>query len=215
MIPLFHDFGGETVLVFGGGTVGARKARILAREARVVVVSPIFDAADFGGAAKVRAAPDADAVAGWLERADPVLAVAATDDERLNAAVAEAARERGVLVNRADAAGERPPGSVVLPAMARDGSVVVGVGTGARSPALAAYLRDRIEAELEGAGAMAELTAELRAALADRGVPPAERHAALRAVVADRELWTALDTGSPNARQLAADVISDVTGDPT
>ena len=39
MIPLVHDVGGETVLVFGGGTVGARKARRFAREARVVARS--------------------------------------------------------------------------------------------------------------------------------------------------------------------------------
>jgi hypothetical protein len=39
MIPLLHDFTGATVLVFGGGTVGARKARRFASEADVVVVS--------------------------------------------------------------------------------------------------------------------------------------------------------------------------------
>lgn len=213
MIPLFHDLTDETVLVFGGGSVGARKARILGREARVVVVSPRFADADFGGAARVRAAPDSGAVGDWLARVDPALAVAATDEEELNAAIADAARERCILVNRADVAGGRPAGSVALPAMARDGPVAVGVGTGGTSPALAAYLRDRIEPELEGAGAMAELTADLRADLVDRDVPPAERHAALRAVVRERELWTALDTGGSNARQLAADVIRDVTGE--
>jgi len=40
VIPLFHDFTDETVLVFGGGPVGARKARRFAAEADVVVVSP-------------------------------------------------------------------------------------------------------------------------------------------------------------------------------
>ncbi|MFC6768071.1 NAD(P)-dependent oxidoreductase, partial [Natrinema soli] len=39
MIPLLHDFTNATVLVFGGGHVGARKARRFAREARVLVVS--------------------------------------------------------------------------------------------------------------------------------------------------------------------------------
>ncbi len=40
MIPLLHDFADATVLIFGGGPVGARKARRFAREATVVVVSP-------------------------------------------------------------------------------------------------------------------------------------------------------------------------------
>ncbi|MDR9382052.1 MAG: NAD(P)-dependent oxidoreductase, partial [Natronomonas sp.] len=48
MIPLYHDFTDETVLVFGGGPVGARKARRFAREAAVVVVSPEFAADDYG-----------------------------------------------------------------------------------------------------------------------------------------------------------------------
>jgi precorrin-2 dehydrogenase/sirohydrochlorin ferrochelatase len=42
VIPLLHDFTGEVVLVFGGGPVGARKARRFGREARVVVLSPAF-----------------------------------------------------------------------------------------------------------------------------------------------------------------------------
>ncbi|WP_255359166.1 NAD(P)-dependent oxidoreductase [Haladaptatus sp. R4] len=43
MIPLFHDFRGERVLVFGGGRVGYRKTRRFAREATVVVVGAEFD----------------------------------------------------------------------------------------------------------------------------------------------------------------------------
>ena len=43
MIPLYHDFTGETVLLFGGGGVGSRKATRFADEARVVVVSPTCD----------------------------------------------------------------------------------------------------------------------------------------------------------------------------
>lgn len=42
MIPLVHDLSDETVVVFGGGPVGARKAHRFAREARTVVVSPEF-----------------------------------------------------------------------------------------------------------------------------------------------------------------------------
>lgn len=213
MIPLLFDLAGETVLVFGGGPVGARKARRFGEEAGVLVVSPDFAAADFGGAERVRARPDARAVAGWIRRVEPAVVVAATDDAALNEAIADAARADGRLVNRADEAGERDAGSVVLPAIARDGPVVAGVGTGGRSPALSAALRDRIAGEIDGAGAMAELTAELRAELADEGYPPARRREAIRRVVANREVWTALDSGGSKARQVAADVIDDVTGD--
>lgn len=212
MIPLLHDFEGETVLVFGGGAVGARKARRFAREAHVVVVSPSFADADFGPASRVRAAPDAGDVGAWIDSADPVLVVAATDDADLNEAVSLAGRKRGVLVNRADESGAREFGSVVVPATVRDGPVVAAVATGARSPALSRYLRERIEETIDGAGAMAEMTADLREDLADR-LAPEERRDALRAVVRSDDVWKALDTPGTNPRQVATDVISDVRGD--
>lgn len=215
MIPLLHDFTDETVLVFGGGPVGARKATRFAEEASVVVLSPAFGGETYGDATLIRASPDAASAGAWIERTDPVLVVAATDDTSLNAAVESAARERGLLVNRADEAGDREPPSVVLPAIARDGPVVVGIGTGGQSPALSATLRDRIETEIAGAGAMADLTARLRAELVAEDVPPARRRAAIRAVVADCDVWKALDSGRSNARQLAENVIKDVTGDST
>jgi precorrin-2 dehydrogenase/sirohydrochlorin ferrochelatase len=215
VIPLLHDFAGETVLVFGGGTVGARKARRFDREADVVVVSPAFATDDFGAASLVRGAPDAEGVAAWLDRADPALVVAATDDADLNGALASAARERGVLVNRVDRSGERPAGSVVVPATVREDPVVAALSTGGHSPALSRYLRERIEPELAGAGEMAELTADLRADLKDRALTPDQRREAVRAVVRSRDVWTSLDRGSSKARETAADVVAAVTGDST
>lgn len=219
MLPLLHDLSDERVLVVGGGTVAARKARFFAAEAAVVVLARDFDAdADFGAeiAGRVRVSLSPADLAGWLDRIDPAVVVAATDDGALNDALAVAASDAGILVNRADVRGDREVGSVALPATTRDGEVVVGVGTGGRSPALAAHLRDRIEkavADLDHADAMASLTADLRADLGEEGVPAADRHAALRAVVRSRAVWTAFHTPGSNPRERAADVISDVIGD--
>jgi len=213
MIPLLHDFDGETVLVFGGGRVGARKARRFAREADVVVVSPQFADADFGGARKVRATPDAEGVETWFDRTEPALAVAATDDPAVNEAVAAVADERGVLVNRTDVHGERDPGSVVVPATVRDEPVVVAVATGGTSPALSRYLRQSIEDDVAGAGEMAALTGELRDRLQSEDVPVEQRRDAMRAVVRSDDVWKALDSGGDNSRQTAVDVLDDVLGD--
>jgi precorrin-2 dehydrogenase/sirohydrochlorin ferrochelatase len=210
-----HDFDGETVLVVGGGRVGARKARRFAREATVVVASPAFADADFGDAERVRTAVTPDDAEAWLDRTDPALVVAATDDGPLNEALADAARDRGVLVNRADQRGPREIGSVVVPATVRDDPVVVALATGGRSPALSRYLRERIEPELTGAGAMAELTGELRQELQASGFDGETRREALRAVVRSREVWTALDSGRSNGRQRATDVIESITGEST
>jgi precorrin-2 dehydrogenase/sirohydrochlorin ferrochelatase len=264
MIPLVHDFTDRTVLVFGGGTVGARKARRFAREAHVVVVSPAFDAFEVGtesesetetetatpaanadgagavaanegddraddrpgevrtataetwepagegpGVELVRDAPRAADVAAWIDRVDPALVVAATDRADVNEAAATAARDRGVLVNRTDRSGGRDVGSVVVPATVEDGPVTVAVTTGGASPALSKHLRERLEGELAGAGAMADLTRELRAELKAGERSPAERRDAIRRVVRSSRVWKALRTGSDNARRVAADVIRD------
>lgn len=299
MIPLAHDFTGETVLVFGGGTVGARKARRFAREARVVVVSPRFADVDFGGGTVgadaaagdagdpggapaavddsgadsaggddpgadsaggdgpgtadadgsgtgdsdvdssgpdglgagdssdtdhsdaggvdlVRAAPEAGAIPDWIERTDPALVVAATDDESLNDAIAGAARERGALVNRADRDardGEWAAGDVAVPATVRADPVVVAISTGGASPALARALRERIEDDLAGAGEMAELTADLRDRLVAEGFDPEDRRAAVRAVVRSPEVWTALRGGAANHHEITEAVVTDVLED--
>ncbi|PSQ56021.1 MAG: siroheme synthase [Halobacteriales archaeon SW_9_67_25] len=212
MIPLLHDFASESVLVFGGGPVGARKARRFAREARVLVISPAFADADFGSARLIRAAPDPGDVGGWLNRADPALVVAATDDAAVNEAVEAAARERDVLVNRADESGPRRAGSVVVPATVRDDPVVVAVSTGGRSPALSRSLREELEPLVGTAGAMADLAGALRADL--RGWPAERRRAALRAVVRSDAVWTALEDPDECAREAAAAVVADVTGTP-
>lgn len=206
-----HDFAGERVLVVGGGPVGARKARKFAREAEVVVLSPTFEADSYGGSQRLRAAPEPADAGEWLDRLEPVLVVAATDSADLNAAFERAADERGLLSNRADYAGPRTPGHVVVPATVRDGPVVAAFSTGARSPTLSRHLRQEVESTLDGAGEMAELTGTLRDELED--VETETRRSALRAVVDSDAVWKALDTESPNARQVATDVIADVTGD--
>jgi precorrin-2 dehydrogenase/sirohydrochlorin ferrochelatase len=223
MIPLHHDFRGETVLVFGGGPVAARKSRRFAREARVVVVSPEFadgfapegDADPDGTVEFVRAAPAPDAVPDWFDRVDPALAVAATDDADLNAAVGATADERGVLYNRADRSGtdRRPVGEVVVPATVRDEPVVASLATGGASPALSKHLRERLETELAGAGAMAELTGDIRADLQERGVDPGLRRTAVRRVVRDSNVWKGLGEGGANPRERATEVVTEVVGD--
>ncbi|WP_232702710.1 precorrin-2 dehydrogenase/sirohydrochlorin ferrochelatase family protein [Halobacterium wangiae] len=215
MIPLLHDFAEETVLVVGGGPVGARKARRFAREADVVVLSPAFADAEFGDARLVRTEPSPADAGDWVARTDPALVVAATDDAAVNDAFATAAREAGALVNRADESGGRDADSVVVPATVRDDPVTVAVATGGASPALSKYLRERLETEFEGAGEMAALTADLRADLKAAGVAPNRRREAVRAVVRSDAVWKALRTGSSNPRETAEGVVSSAVGEVT
>lgn len=212
MIPLIHDFRGERVLIFGGGPVGARKARLFTGSADVVVVSPTFAADSYGNATQIQAAPTPADIPTWLADVDPVLVVAATDDESLNATIEETARDHDLLVNRTDVAGSRESGSVIIPATIRDDPVIAAISTGGESPALSGVLRARLEDTLDNAGAMATLTGKLRRELKATDLPASERHAAMRAVVESDRVWKALDTEGANARKHATAVIEEATG---
>lgn len=74
-----------------------------------------------------------------------VLAFAATDDRRVNHAVAGEARRRRIPVNVADALEEC---TFIVPARIRRGEVQIAISTGGRSPRLAKQLRRLLEAEL-------------------------------------------------------------------
>lgn len=207
MIPLLHDFTDACVLVFGGGRVGARRARTFSQEATVIVVSPTFADESFGTAELIRASPAPKDIGRWLDRIEPALVVAATDVEPVNDAIATAAQERAVLVNRADRAGERDVGSVAVPATVREDPVVVGISTGGTSPALSRVLRERIETEIEGVGELARITGRLRAELREIH-SPTERRAVMRKVVRSERVWKALGEGSTKTEQVVSAVVT-------
>ncbi|MFB6128436.1 MAG: bifunctional precorrin-2 dehydrogenase/sirohydrochlorin ferrochelatase [Halorhabdus sp.] len=211
MIPLLHDLSDDRVLVFGAGPVGARKARRFDREADVTVVAPEFTDADFGDATCVRATPGPDDVRDWIDRVDPALVVAATDETAVNAAVETAGKERGILVNRADHSGERARNDVVLPAIARDDPVVVGISTQARAPAVSGALREEIEAQIDGAGALATFVDDCRERFAGRDVEPVHRREALGAIArSERVRDLVADERTDRAREIADELLRSV-----
>ncbi|MDR9381582.1 MAG: bifunctional precorrin-2 dehydrogenase/sirohydrochlorin ferrochelatase, partial [Natronomonas sp.] len=116
-------------------------------------------------------------------------------------------------INRADHSEERGPGGVVVPATVRDGDVSVAISTGGSSPALAKELRRRIQSEIDGAGELAELTADVREELKARGVDPARRRRAVRTVVQSSRVWKDLGTGESNPRQIVDAVVDSALGE--
>ena len=136
---------GRRCVVVGAGRIAARKVDgLLAAGADVHVVAPHLgeQARLWRDEGRVTAAerafrPD-DLDGAWL-------ATAATDDHAVNHAVFEAGDARGVWVNAAD---DPDNCSFTLMSVIRRGDLVVTVGTGGRSPALATWLKERITAEL-------------------------------------------------------------------
>lgn len=133
---------GRPCLVVGGGKVAVRKVEgLLACGGRVTVVAPRVDAA-------LRALPGVT-VEQRAWRPDDIdgmwLVIAATDDPAVNRAVYVAGQEAGVWVNGAD---DPANCSFTLPSVVRRGDLQVTVSTGGRSPALATWLRRRLEGEI-------------------------------------------------------------------
>jgi siroheme synthase-like protein len=154
---------GKRVLVVGGGAVAERKvAGLLAAGADVTVVAPdVVAALAERGCTVERRAYRRGEVAGYR------LVVAATDDRAVSEAVHDDAEAAGVWVNVAD---EPDQCTFFLPALVRDGPVVVAVSTAGTSPALAGWVRDRVEAALpSGLGTVAEALAAERSAAHARG----------------------------------------------
>jgi precorrin-2 dehydrogenase/sirohydrochlorin ferrochelatase len=97
--------------------------------------------------------------------------VASSDDPAERDAIAVSARERGVLVNVMD---DVPNCDFAAPAVVRRGDLVVAIGTGGRSPALARKVRQDLEARYgqewaEVLAVVGEVRAETLGALTDLG----------------------------------------------
>lgn len=154
---------GRRVVVVGGGPVAARKvAGLVAAGAVVHVVARRVGAEvrDQPVTWEERAYRDGDLVGAWL-------AIAATDDPETNAAVHAEGEASRVWVNSAD---DPSACSFILPAVVRQGPVMVTVSTAGHSPAMAAWLRDHVAGELGPEFAvLASLLAEARAALRAQG----------------------------------------------
>ena len=156
--PVNLGLAGQPVLVVGGGPVAARKVHALLRAgARVTVVAPT-------ATAEISEHPDI-AWHRWPYRPGEVaafrLVVTATDDPAVNSLVAHDCEAANIFVNSAD---DPVNCTFTLPSVARRGNLQVAVSTNGQSPALARWLRQQIEREIDaGYAALLDLLSEARA----------------------------------------------------
>jgi len=121
---------GKTVLIFGGGKIGEKKARKFSQaNPTVIVVSK-----DFTDGLKRLSQQEK------LKLVE--LVIVATGNPKLNEDIANEARKRGILVCAVD----MPSISdFYLPAIAHVGEIRIAISTGGKSPAMARILRKRVE----------------------------------------------------------------------
>jgi precorrin-2 dehydrogenase/sirohydrochlorin ferrochelatase len=163
LYPVNLVVAGRRCVVVGGGSVAARKVQgLVTAGADVVVVAPaVGDAVRSQGVTVIqRAYRTGDLDGAWL-------AIAATDDPDVNRQVHADGDAARVWVNAAD---DPPACSFTLPAVVRQGPVMVAVSTAGHSPALAGWIRGQVAAQLGPEIALlAEWLSEARESLKAEG----------------------------------------------
>src|SRR5919198_991512 len=172
--PVSLDLAGHRAVVIGDEAVAQGKVEgLLAAGAWVTVVAD--------GPAATLSALESDprvTVARRHWRPDDLdgatVGVRASGDPGTRAAVWQAARDRGVLVNVMD---DVEHCDFAAPALVRRGDLLIAISTGGRSPALARRLREELEARFgDEWAAVLDLLAEVRADTLDR-LPDLEERA--------------------------------------
>lgn len=171
LYPLFLRLRDRRVLVVGGGTVGARKARELVDAgAQVVVVAK--ETTLEGVEVHRRAFIESDLDGVWL-------VIAATNDPAVNRVVAEAASRRQIFVNAVD---DPPNASAFFGAVIRRAPFLVAISSTGELPALSRLIREMIDAALPSDDWIARARA-LRRAWKANNTPMNERFAQLVAEI--------------------------------
>ncbi len=204
--PAFLDVSRAVCLVVGGGNVASRKVdSLLASGAHsIFLVSPkaVSHLQLLAKQEKIH----------WLNReanAEDLqlldgpyalrLAFLCSNLRQVNATLSAACRERGILVNVADAPEES---TFLLGSVVRRGPIQIAVSTGGESPSLAAELRSELEQWLDPAyEALANLLGELRREDLDRGVPIGKRREQFRFLIDQGILDVINKEGEDAARQ--------------
>ena len=210
--PAFIDVKNRCCVVIGGGNIGEEKVvKLLDCHADVVVISPEVNEG-------VRTLADEKRVV-WHSREyeagdlkDAFIAIAATDDNKVNRAIAKEAEERNVLLNVVDVTHLC---TFIAPSVAIRGDVTVAASTGGASPALARKFRELLDGSpieasypLMDYAELAPLLADVRGEIRGKGIIPVNDH--WQACITDSLLETVLAGNYSEARStLLAELLDD------
>jgi precorrin-2 dehydrogenase/sirohydrochlorin ferrochelatase len=207
--PLLVNLSGRNCVVIGAGRVAERKARsLLECGACVKVIGP-----------KVTPGLAAMASRGEIEleerrycRGDlegAFLVIAATDDQSVQAQVWQEAKERRLLINTVDVIDRS---NFIMPSQVRRGDLIIAISTQGKSPALAARLREKLEAIFGSEYAeLIELLGSIRDEVATR-LPDPEQRKRLWYRLIDSDLLELLRSGNRNlAKKRLSEIVREAT----
>jgi precorrin-2 dehydrogenase/sirohydrochlorin ferrochelatase len=196
-LPLFLDLKARLVVIFGGGAVGERKARLFSQYGPVRVLSRDFSigilelAKDSQGRVELVECDLTGDFGKYLQGA--FIVIPATSDSKLNRAIEEEARDMNILVNNVEGLGD-----VVVPSILQRGCIAIAIST--ESPALTKYLRLRLEEELtDNYQNMARLINQIRRENKEIVAAQKDRARIIWDILLDDEVWKLLEVSYEKA----------------
>ena len=150
-LPVFTQIRGQHVLVVGGGDIALRKVRLLMDAgANITLVSPEFEAelldlADQADSQLTLITREFAATDITQAQIAPILVIAATDHDDINAQVADIAKGENILINAVDAP---DISTFIFPAIVDRSPIVVAISSGGDAPVLVRRLREKLESLL-------------------------------------------------------------------
>ena len=206
--PIFLELNGRRVVVVGGGAVAVRKAQaLLAAGARLVVVAQRIDnmltvLCRGNKAELIKSKYSKDYLAG------AVLAIAATNNHKLNRQIYKDCQELEVLCNVVD---EPELCDFFVPAVVRRGDLQVAIGTEGHYPAYAGHIRKKLEKIFteEHGQFLAELET-IRKRIIEGVEEPTERKALLGELADDKSFEYFVENGPAQWRSFAEELVNKV-----
>jgi precorrin-2 dehydrogenase/sirohydrochlorin ferrochelatase len=188
--PISLNLASRRCLVVGGGAVAERKVNgLLAAGAHTVVISPdvTLKLRQYAQEGRI-SLHERELIHADFEGES--LVIAATDDPALNALIVRRARKLGIWANAVD---DPVCSDFIAPAVVERGNLTIAISTGGASPALAAAVRRRLEAQFgDEYGALVELLGAFRDEVKEAIPEPAVRGQFWQALLA-RDLDVLLD----------------------
>jgi precorrin-2 dehydrogenase / sirohydrochlorin ferrochelatase len=210
-LPLMLDLSGKKIVIFGGGSVGERKAELFSGCAETLIASlefsrRLYELESSGQVRLVRldllAASDSELrelISGAF------IVIPATSNFELNQKITAIARESDILINQVDALG-----SVVIPSVIKRGDLVIGISTLGHSPAVSKFTRKQIESVITPEYSdMIRLQDELRSYLKQHVAEQRKRKEILWQVLESEAVWDGFSESYEKAAERAYAIISD------
>lgn len=210
-VPLMVDLHNRKVVIFGGGSVGERKAELFSQYASTLVISRNFSQKlselqenKHMTLIKLNVGVLSDnEITELIDGA--FLVIPATSNKQINDRITAIARSRNILTNQVDTIGE-----VTVPAVIHRGDLVIGISTTGSSPAFSRYVRQNIERiitpEYEQ---MITLQNDIRTYLKEHVGDQKQRKSILWKVLEDVTVWKDISNSYEKAYKRAYDIVQE------